>query len=471
MAMIRTSRSLLMDRAVCVQRRLIREDGVGGTYQDYTVIIPKYWTRIYPDHHQLRIRHELGELPKNATHRAIAEPSTNGKTIKVGDRVYDYKNNLIYDVVEVARPAHKLHYGAMTQFSLIIVQDDSPTYGCDPNGGLAASFGTAAQEIAGAGQGDGGNGAGSSQTHFILRPFEIVDLDNIRAGSVSYGDYDAFVYGHVDTNNDVVQTLVNVSGKRCLTYFEVMCFPPASFHNSWFDWWRTNFQTPGTIIAAGLTNSSSAPGVFRFPPACEDRQFVDWSLLTAGHRLTIAEKMFSYADVRASGLFLDQAWMHESPSFFFSDPGSGGACGSCAYCATYASISPAKWPLWQASMSAFYTLVDQMAADRGLYNLKNGEHRTIGTPPQTPPRPIEYENSATNGLEGADPLTNSINGWREHPQNLLSIDVPDNASLATVLSAFEQYGGWVGFTGASAANADVQSAYAQAASIRAMHLG
>jgi len=42
MGIISTSRTRLLSRTVCVQRRLVRDDGTYGTYQDYQTVVPRY---------------------------------------------------------------------------------------------------------------------------------------------------------------------------------------------------------------------------------------------------------------------------------------------------------------------------------------------------------------------------------------------------------------------------------------------
>jgi hypothetical protein len=123
--------TMLLDRDVCVARRARIGDGMGGTFQEYLPIIPRYCVRIYPDHHQRRRAVELGERANETTHRAIGHPATNGKTIMIGDRFFDSKNNLVYDVVEVHRSRHASPYNAMHQFSLTIVTDDVSPCGAE----------------------------------------------------------------------------------------------------------------------------------------------------------------------------------------------------------------------------------------------------------------------------------------------------------------------------------------------------
>ena len=137
MGIISTSRTRLLSRTVCVQRRLIRDDGTYGTYQDYQTVVPRYWVHIYPAQHQERRTREVGEAALDSTHRAIGQPYVNGRHIMIGDRFYDIKNNETYDIVGVDRFYHRSPNSSMHQFTLRIVKDDGVQYGqctLDSNG-------------------------------------------------------------------------------------------------------------------------------------------------------------------------------------------------------------------------------------------------------------------------------------------------------------------------------------------------
>lgn len=120
----RTSKSLLFDRFVRVDRRGTNYDGVGGTFQTWTEIISRYWVRIFPDHHQERRKQELGEIALETTHGAVGNRSWNGATIMIGDRFIDEKNNETYDVVGVIRPMARLPYSHVYRYVLRIVKDE-----------------------------------------------------------------------------------------------------------------------------------------------------------------------------------------------------------------------------------------------------------------------------------------------------------------------------------------------------------
>lgn len=125
MAFVRTSRSLLKDRVVRVDRRRRIDDGMGGRLGEYHTIIPQLWCSIFPAHHQPRAREELGEVAEQR-HFGIADPSRNGTSIMVGDRWVDTRNNECYLVEGVERPRPGSSYNAMHRFHLRVEKDCPP---------------------------------------------------------------------------------------------------------------------------------------------------------------------------------------------------------------------------------------------------------------------------------------------------------------------------------------------------------
>ncbi|MDX1388208.1 MAG: hypothetical protein R3344_03410 [Acidobacteriota bacterium] len=125
MAFQRTSRTLLAERVVRVDRRIRMDDGAYGTVARYQTIIQRYWCTIYPAHHQERRREDLGEAPTGnlQTHFAIADPSRNGQSIMVGDRFIDEVNNITYEVLGAERPRHHSPYSAMHRYALLVCSD------------------------------------------------------------------------------------------------------------------------------------------------------------------------------------------------------------------------------------------------------------------------------------------------------------------------------------------------------------
>jgi hypothetical protein len=122
----RTSRSFLLDRVVRVDRRTKTYDGVGGTFQQWQTIIVAYGVHLYLDEHQTRIKQEQGEALEDTQFSAVAFPTRNGRTIAIGDRFLDLKNNETYDVVAVNRPRFRHPLNAMWQFRLRKVKDQRP---------------------------------------------------------------------------------------------------------------------------------------------------------------------------------------------------------------------------------------------------------------------------------------------------------------------------------------------------------
>ena len=122
MSIIRTARSRLPDRFVRVDRRVGTSDDMGGQLNDVVTIIARYAITIFPPQHQPRTREDAGEAA-NQLHEAMADPNRNGRTIMVGDRMIDEKNNERWVVEGVVRPRRSCPYSAMHRFTLRLIKD------------------------------------------------------------------------------------------------------------------------------------------------------------------------------------------------------------------------------------------------------------------------------------------------------------------------------------------------------------
>ena len=126
MAIIRTAKSQLPDRFVRVDRRTGQSDGMGGQLNDFVTIIARYAITIFPPQHQPRTREDAGEAA-NQLHEAMADPNRNGRTIMVGDRMIDEKNNERWVVEGPILPPGKCPYNAMRHFTLRLIKDQPGT--------------------------------------------------------------------------------------------------------------------------------------------------------------------------------------------------------------------------------------------------------------------------------------------------------------------------------------------------------
>lgn len=123
-SIVRTSHSLLRNRAVRVERNLVPEDGMGGAIDSFTTIVEQFWVRIWPAQHQERRETETGQNETSHTHFGVGEPSVNGRTIMINDRFVDEVNNQSWDIVAIERPRGEMPYNAMHRFVLRMATDD-----------------------------------------------------------------------------------------------------------------------------------------------------------------------------------------------------------------------------------------------------------------------------------------------------------------------------------------------------------
>ena len=125
MAIIRTSGTNLFDRCVRVDRRVGASDGMGGQLNDFVTVIERYWVAIFPPQHQPRQREDAGEAASQL-HSAIGDPNRNGRTIMVGDRFIDEKNNETYIVEGPIRPRRSSPLNALHRYELRLIKDGEP---------------------------------------------------------------------------------------------------------------------------------------------------------------------------------------------------------------------------------------------------------------------------------------------------------------------------------------------------------
>jgi hypothetical protein len=458
-----------------VDRRIRHRDGIGGSAETWSTIVPRYWVRIWPDHHDPRNRIETGEVPDEPTHSAIGARTINGITVMVGDRFIDEGDNEIYDVLGVRRPRPSSSYTmGLVRYTLRQVRDDYCTAGVTGYGGVTTQ--PTITGIAGAGTGAGATASGTG----ILRHFDDEDLAAIRLGSFDYGDFDGFVYGHYDVENATVNALI-AQGKRCFRYFTLFNFPfahPSEDEEGWFSFFRTTVQA---LWGARFVSGSTAG---QFSALCETvgspcggaeyRELVDFSQINAARTDAMLDKMLIFAP---DGMFFDQVWL-EPPSFFWcGHPDAVGSdCGPCKSCVNSVSYSAAdraafesRFPSAIANQRAFIQEAQTRLALQGGYALSNGRpnlgSESVGG--TTVPRPVFLENSAIGS--SIDPT--KLARWRDDPRNVLSIVVaaspaPLPPSLQAMKSAFASGGGWVSITGPLATDPNVMEAYRQLAEVK-----
>lgn len=464
----RTSRSLLRDRHVRVYRQEKINDGMGGTYLDFTLIIERYWCRIAPDQHTLRRRVELGDQEASNSYIAIADPTHNGKTVRVGDRFHDTRNNQCYDIVAVRRPRPGLSYGAMVTFELRIVKD-----GC-PEAVVPYAISSAPP---------------ATQSHFIMR--HLTGDEILGWESLPYFDGVVFNLQYDDPAQLAALEALVAAGKRWWRYYAILDYPfSASVFGgtspplaTWFNYLRDNLQFSGSASHRRFRVGDTVALFAAYTgPDGQKRELIPHGLLTAGERSAMITEMVSLAlapggvAVPASGVFLDQAWLNvhdfQVESNLSTESGHGDTKESdppltaLPYAGTELAFGDGgTWATHRAALVAFYAELDA-ALGSSRYAIKNGEHRTQSG--DTIPKPWMFENAWDNnvdvlGFEGAKA------GFATDARNILSI-LCSAAANSTVgvpeaIAHWEATGGWISFTSDSTAGglANAELAYSDAA--------
>lgn len=478
----RTSKSLLRDRHVRVYRQERINDGAGGTYLDFTLIIERYWVRITPDQHTLRNRVEPGDQEAKNAYRAVADPSHNGKTIRVGDRFHDVRNNQCYDVVAVRRPRPGLSYGVMVTFELRIVKD-----GCqEPVPPYVIT-----------------SPAAPVQNLFIMRHMagdEIIGWENLPY-------FDGVIYNLQYDKTDQIAALAGAvaAGKRYFRYYNILLYPHSAtlFGGttpplaSWFNFLRDNFQFFGSATGHRFRSGSQ---VVIFPePAASDgqrRELIPWGLMTAGERSAAEQRMWDLArapggvSIHCCGMFFDQAWTQVHSFQASTNPLHESGHGDTKESMPRLTSLPfataealfgdgGTWFTHWDGLDHLYDESDALVASGGVnalgvvpYVIKNGEHRTLSG--RTIPKPWMFENAFDNNVD-LDGFPGAVSGFVTDPRNILSIlcSAAPNSTVGVpeAIAQWEANGGWLSFTddGSPEGAANLALAYQQAATVLAAH--
>jgi hypothetical protein len=484
----RTSKSLLPDRVVRVDRRLRIDDGMGGTYPKHQTIIQRYHVRLWPEQHQRRERVELGEQEAIQDYRAVADPTRNGKTVMIGDRFFDQKNNECYDVVAVKRPRPGLAYSAMIHYELRLVKDGCPD--------AAAGYGSA---TAGAGgTGNAGATGQPTQTLFIMRHFGGDEI--LTWPSLPYFDGAIFNLQYDDPAQLAALHAMVAAGRRWWRYYTILDYPfsGTAFGGlvaplaTWFNYLRDNIQFAGATSHRRFRVADTV-ALFNASPAgspLQQRELIPWGLITGGERAAIVSQMVALADapggisIPAAGVFFDQSWLNLE-SFFVEDTltnesGHGNVkegspkLTALDYAGTETVFGEGgSWNTHRAALMALYSEI-ATAFGQGRYAIKNGDHRTISG--DTIPKPWIFENAWNNNIDGPNqPIrwAAAKAGFATDPRNILSIRCETQANaivgVPEALAHWQETGGWISFTDddSVAGIANRETAYLEAAAVLA----
>jgi hypothetical protein len=454
---------------------------MGGTYAEYQTIIQKYKVRLQPDTHRRRERQETGEILSDPrAWRAYANPTLNGKTVMIGDRFYDEKNNQCYDVVAVQKPRGKLAHSAFIQYDLRIIEDcpgEAVGYPVVPIATVSPP----------------GSAANPIQQHFIMRHFgynEIFDWE-----ALPY--FDGFTYDlqYDDPLHLAELAAIVAAGKSYFRYYNIQQYPYSATEfgglapplATWFNWIRDNLQFLST---ASHRRMRVATQVALFPgsdsPMGQERELIPWGVVSTVERQAAVAQMIALANspggigLPCRGVFLDQAWLtvesFQVDSDLFAESGHGDTqeSGPPLTALSYGDAETAfgdggPWTTHQASMMALYEEFATGLESISEYAIKNGEHREQNG--QTIPKPWYFENAWNSNLDGPDQPTRWANAKAEFAtdqRNVLSIICTaaenDTVGVPEALDHWAQVGGWIAFTTQAPAGVpNAELAYSEAA--------
>jgi hypothetical protein len=265
----------------------------------------------------------------------------------------------------------------------------------------------------------------------LLQQFEVRDLERLAQGEdpLVLEPFDAFVYGHNGTYEEVVATLV-ARGKTGFRYYNVLTAPLPEWiggGSPWFDWvdsvvvrqWR-----------ATIRYQDGRPARFRWfgKPV-----IFDWSQIGPERGRAIAVKQIELLGA-TRGLFLDQFWL--APAQWMFDRESG---------------DPEAWPkarekAWETNLRSYLDQVRALAPGPVLLNGADDA-----------PMPIYLENAQNDWAA-------SVALWKKDPMNVLSVRVDALAYQDSLIDVWRDRGGFIAISAGELP--EIQSFYQRAASVR-----
>jgi hypothetical protein len=261
----------------------------------------------------------------------------------------------------------------------------------------------------------------------ILRHFEIEDIVNIRDGSIDYGPYDAFVYGHHGVEDEVVDRLGR--DKYFLRYVNVLTMPLPDWHDAWFDWVRGNLPPlEGSIF----------PWFGRTP-------LIDWSRITPAITQAAIDRLLSLR-IGRSGYFLDMMWIYPR-DWMFAPEGLA-----------YEDYDPMRWIDYERNILHFSKSLRRryvLRKDKARI-LTNGQERIDISPYYIEHAEWEWDTAVAYYGNARDIKR----------QNVLSVDARDIDAVNDTIDQWTYHFKGIAFTGGAATSKEVQSAYALAAIAR-----
>lgn len=255
----------------------------------------------------------------------------------------------------------------------------------------------------------------------LMRDFQVPDLGRVFDGAPvdTLEPYDVFVYGHTGLYEKTVGQMVD-AGNPGYRYYNMLTLPLPSWvggDNVWFNWLNATVRDWDAV----LTDTLGAELVFiafGFP------SIYDWSEIGPERYSQIIDQQLAFKGACVN-LFLDQFWLQ--PADWMMDEVLGPGLGA---------VDQKKLPLWETNITNYLMALRKTVAARGGLVLVNGDRGA--------PQPMFIENAQWVHMW---PWQSSVDLWRKHRQNVLSVD--SGGYEDSLLVAWLKYGGTISLTGES----------------------
>jgi hypothetical protein len=253
----------------------------------------------------------------------------------------------------------------------------------------------------------------------LMRHFQVADLGMVFDGAPAdtLKPYDVFVYGHTGLYEKTVSDLV-AKGENGYRYYQVLTMPLSEWiggDNVWFNWLDITIRGWDAILTDTL-GTEVVFGAFGNPA------IIDWSELGPDRYSQIIDQQMATKGA-CKNMHLDQFWFE--PADWMIDKDLGPA---------FSAVDPKKAELWKRNITNYLlSLRKVISAQNGLV-LTNGD--------RSAPQPMFIENAHWVHMW---PWQSSVDLWRKHRQNVLSVDPGQYEDSLIVV--WLKHGGTISMTG------------------------
>jgi len=253
----------------------------------------------------------------------------------------------------------------------------------------------------------------------LMRHFQVADLGLVFDGAPAdtLKPYDVFVYGHTGLYEKTVSELV-AKGENGYRYYQVLTMPLTSWvggDNVWFNWLDPTIRGWDAVLTDTL-GTEVVFGAFGFPA------IIDWSEIGPERYLQIVEQQME-AKGACKNLHLDQFWFE--PDEWMIDKTLG---------PDFSALDETKFAAWRQNITGYLLAIRKAAAAQDGIVLTNGD--------RSAPMPIFIENAHWVHMW---PWQSSVDLWRKHRQNVLSVDPGQYEDSLIVV--WLKHGGTISVTG------------------------